>query len=156
MKVLLIALFGCFMSLTVHSQSFVKADESESKTLYRFENAFFVFNQPVKTDHVYKALFEKNFINPEELKKVSINRSQVTVPDDQQKLSNTGLAVITIEFVEIVKLSANKYRIALQYIQGNTSPHYYCLEVEGSGEPSTAEFYETAKRLSGAYCGDTY
>lgn len=147
------------IAFTTQSQTLTKVDQLGRQTLYKNDHDFLLYNCAIKSDSVYKIFFDKNYIVIEDLKRIRLSQSPITIPVESQKIANTELSRINMEFIEVVKMSATKYRLVFKYWQNNdlNAPHYYCLEVTSEHDPNiTTEFYQSAKKVSSSYCGDTY
>lgn len=148
-----------FVSLTAKSQTLTKVDQAAKAVLYKTDKDFLAYHFVVKSDSVYKVFFDKSYISVNDFKKVRLSQTAISVSEEKQKLDNPELSKINVEFIEIVRLTANKYRVVFKYWQNNdvNVPHYYCLEVTSEHDPKTsAEFYSTATKVNAAYCGDQY
>ncbi|MES2762498.1 MAG: hypothetical protein V4677_09830 [Bacteroidota bacterium] len=161
MKAYLKLLTLIFLSIPfgISAQSFQQVDQNNEAILYKWDNTFVSYKYTIKSDSAYRVFFDKNFFSLEEFKKIFISKTLTSIPVEQQKLSNATLPKVSVEFMEVTKTGANKYKIVFKYIETIklNAPHFYCFDVESDKDPEVSkEFFQVAKKLGGLYCGDEY
>lgn len=133
--------------LDLQSQTNILVDKKDTRYLYRSGDNYFEYRPKSATDTSKNYVFEKNYIDKNELKWIKIN-SYKDIDLKDQKLDNPEIEPVIFEFYEITNQTKTGFTIRLRYwTEYKDSPiiyHYYCIDIK-----TVTKNWQTKKH----YCG---